>query len=71
MVFPGEGFDPEQTLQAVQQENCTALYGVPTMFIAQLAHPRFASYDLSSLSTGIIAQRPMPQNRREKVTKVD
>jgi fatty-acyl-CoA synthase len=60
MVYPGEGFDPLATLQAVAQERCTALYGVPTMFIAELNHPEFATFDLSSLRTGIMAGSPCP-----------
>ncbi|WP_439639294.1 AMP-binding protein [Nevskia sp.] len=60
MVYPGEAFDPLATLQAVAAERCTALYGVPTMFIAQLDHPSFASHDLSSLRTGIMAGSPCP-----------
>ncbi|MBV9537414.1 MAG: AMP-binding protein [Acidisphaera sp.] len=60
MVLPGEGFDPLATLQAVAAERCTALYGVPTMFIAQMDHPRFAEFDLSSLRTGIMAGAPCP-----------
>ncbi len=60
MVYPGEAFDPLTTLQAVAAEHCTALYGVPTMFIAQLDHPRFAEFDLSSLRTGIMAGSPCP-----------
>jgi fatty-acyl-CoA synthase len=60
MVFPGEGFEPLATLQAVAEERCTALYGVPTMFIAQLEHPEFASFDLSSLRTGMMAGSPCP-----------
>ena len=68
MVFPGEGFDPQQTLQAVQQEQCTALYGVPSMFIALLAHPQFDEYDLSSLSKGIMAGSPCPQQIMEKAS---
>ena len=58
MVIPAPGFDPKATLEAVQQERCTSLYGVPTMFIAELNHPDFASYDLSSLRTGIMAGSP-------------
>src|SRR5206468_7169631 len=54
MVFPGEGFDPLATLQAVAEERCTALHGVPTMFIAQLDHPEFSRFDLSLLRTGIM-----------------
>ncbi len=60
MVFPGEGFDPLTTLQTVAAERCTALYGVPTMFIAQMDHPDFAKYDVSSLRTGIMAGSPCP-----------
>jgi fatty-acyl-CoA synthase len=60
IVLPAPSFDPAATLQAVQDERCTSLYGVPTMFIAQLAHPDFASYDLSSLRTGIMAGSPCP-----------
>ena len=60
MVFPGEGFDALAVLQTVAEERCTALYGVPTMFIAEMAHPDFASYDLSSLRTGIMAGSPCP-----------
>jgi fatty-acyl-CoA synthase len=60
MVIPAAAFDPEATLSAVQEEKCTALYGVPTMFIAQLEHPRFGEYDLSSLRTGIMAGSPCP-----------
>jgi fatty-acyl-CoA synthase len=60
MVFPGEGFDPLATLQTVAEERCTALHGVPTMFIAELDHPDFASFDLSSLRTGIMAGAPCP-----------
>ena len=60
MVFPGEAFDPQQTLQTVQDERCTALHGVPTMFITELDHPNFSSFDLSSLRTGIMAGAPCP-----------
>jgi fatty-acyl-CoA synthase len=60
MVYPGEGFDPLATLETVQAEGCTALYGVPTMFIAQLDHPEFARFDLRSLRTGIMAGAPCP-----------
>jgi fatty-acyl-CoA synthase len=59
-VFPGEAFDPLSTLEAVSAERCTALYGVPTMFIAELEHPRFREFDLSSLRTGIMAGSPCP-----------
>ncbi|MFL5331978.1 MAG: AMP-binding protein, partial [Geminicoccaceae bacterium] len=60
MVYPGEGFDPLATLETVQAEGCTALYGVPTMFIAELDHPEFARFDLRSLRTGIMAGAPCP-----------
>jgi fatty-acyl-CoA synthase len=60
MVYPAEAFDPLATLQAVSEERCTALYGVPTMFIAQLDHPEFARFDLKSLRTGIMAGSPCP-----------
>jgi fatty-acyl-CoA synthase len=60
MVFPGEGFDPLAVLRTVAEERCTALYGVPTMFIAEMSHPDFAKYDLSSLRTGIMAGSPCP-----------
>ncbi len=60
MVVPGEGFDPLATLEAVAAERCTGLHGVPTMFIAELEHPRFAEFDLSSLRTGIMAGSPCP-----------
>ena len=60
MVYPGEGFDAEATLKAVEQERCTALYGVPTMFIAELARPDFDHFDLSSLRTGVMAGSPCP-----------
>ncbi|RPI20829.1 MAG: AMP-binding protein, partial [Actinobacteria bacterium] len=54
IVIPAEAFDPEAVLQAVEMERCTALYGVPTMFIAELAHPAFERFDLSSLRTGVM-----------------
>jgi fatty-acyl-CoA synthase len=60
MVYPGEGFDPLATLRTVEQEKCTTLYGVPTMFIAELDHPEFAKFDLSSLRTGMMAGAPCP-----------
>ena len=60
MVIPNDGFDPKLTLQAVQEEKCTALYGVPTMFIAELDHPEFGKFDLSSLRTGIMAGASCP-----------
>ncbi|HTF60211.1 MAG TPA: AMP-binding protein, partial [Actinomycetes bacterium] len=60
MVYPAEAFEPEATLAAVQAERCTSLYGVPTMFIAELEDPRFGDFDLSSLRTGIMAGSPCP-----------
>ena len=60
MIFPGEGFDPLAVLQTVAEERCTSLYGVPTMFIAEMGHPDFAQYDLSSLRTGMMAGSPCP-----------
>ena len=60
MVYPSEAFDPLATLQAVAEERCVALYGVPTMFIAQLDHPQFDTFDLSHLRTGIMAGSPCP-----------
>jgi fatty-acyl-CoA synthase len=60
MVYPGEGFDPLATLRTIEQEKCTTLYGVPTMFIAELDHPEFASFNLKSLRTGIMAGAPCP-----------
>ncbi len=60
MVFPGEAFDALATMQAVSEERCTALHGVPTMFIAQLDHPEFSRFDFSTLRTGIMAGAPCP-----------
>ncbi|MEZ5217075.1 MAG: AMP-binding protein [Ilumatobacteraceae bacterium] len=60
MIYPAPSFEPEATLRTVQDERCTSLYGVPTMFIAQLGHPDFSTYDLSSLRTGIMAGSPCP-----------
>jgi fatty-acyl-CoA synthase len=60
MVYPAEMFNPEDTLRACAQERCTSLYGVPTMFIAELEHPRFSEFDLGSLRTGIMAGSPCP-----------
>ncbi len=61
MVFPNDAYDPESTLQAVQEERCTALHGVPTMFVTELDHPRFGEFDVSSLRTGLIAGAPCPE----------
>jgi fatty-acyl-CoA synthase len=60
MVIPSEYFEPLKALEAVQQEKCTALHGVPTMFIAQLGHDRFSEFDLKSLRTGMMAGSPCP-----------
>ena len=60
MVYPAESFEPLATLEAIAGERCTSIYGVPTMFIAQLEHPRFAEFDLTSLRTGIMAGAPCP-----------
>ncbi|SFE14216.1 AMP-binding protein [Blastococcus tunisiensis] len=67
MVIPAPGFDPALTLRAVQEERCTSLYGVPTMFIAELGLPDFADYDLSSLRTGIMAGSPCPVEVMKRV----
>jgi fatty-acyl-CoA synthase len=67
MVIPAPAFDPAATLQAVADERCTSLYGVPTMFIAELDHPDFASYDLTSLRTGIMAGSPCPVEVMKRV----
>ncbi len=69
MVVPGPGFDPEATLHAVAAERCTSLYGVPTMFIAELNDPDFESYDLSSLRTGIMAGSPCPVEVMKQVVE--
>jgi fatty-acyl-CoA synthase len=60
MVYPSEGFDPLAALETIEAERCTALYGVPTMFIAQLDHPDFGRFDLKSLRTGMMAGSPCP-----------
>jgi len=60
MVVPADAFDPLATLETIAAERCTSLYGVPTMFIAQLSHPRFSEFDLTSLRTGIMAGSPCP-----------
>ncbi len=70
MVIPAPAFDPEATLKACAQERCTSLYGVPTMFIAQLDHPRFADYDLTSLRTGIMAGSPCPVEVMKRVMEL-
>jgi fatty-acyl-CoA synthase len=67
MVVPAPSFEPEATLRAVAEERCTSLYGVPTMFIAALEHPRFAEFDLTSLRTGIMAGSPCPTEVMKRV----
>jgi len=67
MVYPGEGFDAGAVLATVQAERCTALHGVPTMFIAMLDHPGFASFDLHTLRTGIMAGSPCPKEVMQRV----
>jgi fatty-acyl-CoA synthase len=67
MVIPAPGFDPAATLRATADEKCTSLYGVPTMFIAEWALPDFASYDLSSVRTGIMAGSPCPATMMTKL----
>ncbi|MGB5499249.1 MAG: AMP-binding protein [Maribacter sp.] len=67
MIYPSEGFKPLAVLQAVEREKATALYGVPTMFIAELEHPEFNNFDLSSLRTGIMAGAPCPVEVMKKV----
>jgi fatty-acyl-CoA synthase len=68
MVYPAEAFDPEATLEACARERCTSLYGVPTMFIAELGHPRFAEFDLVTLRTGIMAGSPCPVEVMKRVS---
>ena len=69
IVIPAQGFDPVATLDAVHQERCTSLYGVPTMFIAELSLPEFPSYDLTSLRTGIMAGSPCPIDVMRRVVE--
>jgi fatty-acyl-CoA synthase len=67
MVYPAETFDAEASLEACAQERCTSLYGVPTMFIAELGHERFSEFDLGSLRTGIMAGSPCPTEVMKRV----
>ena len=67
MVVPGESYEPLAVMETVQAERCTSLYGVPTMFIGELDHPRFADFDCSSLRTGIMAGSPCPVEVMRKV----
>jgi fatty-acyl-CoA synthase len=66
-VFPGEGFDPGETLAALAAERCAAVHGVPTMFAAMLDYPDFARFDLSALRTGIMAGAPCPEPLMRRV----
>ena len=70
MVIPGEAFEPVAVMETVQKERCTSLYGVPTMFIGELDHPRFKEFDFSSLRTGIMAGSPCPVEVMKKVQTV-
>jgi fatty-acyl-CoA synthase len=67
MVIPAEAFDPVMTMDTVERERCTSLYGVPTMFIAELEHPRFKEFNFSTLRTGIMAGSPCPVEVMKKV----
>ena len=69
MIYPAETFDPRCTLKTIQEERATAVYGVPTMFIAELDHPEFSSYDLSTLRTGIMAGSPCPIELMKRVVR--
>jgi fatty-acyl-CoA synthase len=66
-VYPSDAFDPLLTLQTVQEEKCTALHGVPTMFVTELDHPQFNQFDLSSLRTGVMAGAPCPVEVMKRV----
>jgi fatty-acyl-CoA synthase len=70
MVVPAEAYDPVATMETVQKERCTSLYGVPTMFIGELEHPRFKDFDFSTLRTGIMAGSPCPVEVMKKVQTV-
>jgi fatty-acyl-CoA synthase len=67
MVIPGEAYEPQAVMETVQAERCTSLYGVPTMFIGELEHPRFPEFDFSTLRTGIMAGSPCPVEVMKKV----
>jgi fatty-acyl-CoA synthase len=69
VVVPSESFDPLAVLETVQAERCTSLYGVPTMFIAELDHPRFTEFDLSSLRTGVVAGAPCPVEVMKRIVE--
>src|SRR5260370_39244564 len=68
-AVPAEFFDPLETLRAAAEERCPALHGVPTMFIAELEHPEFASFDLTTLRTGIMAGSPCPIEIMKRVVR--
>ena len=70
LVYPSEAFEPVAVLQSVHKDRCTALYGVPTMFIAELEHPEFQRFDMSSLRTGVMAGSPCPVAIMKRVTEV-
>ena len=70
MVIPGEAYDPVTVMETVQKERCTSLYGVPTMFIGELEHPRFNEFDFSTLRTGIMAGSPCPVEVMKKVQTI-
>jgi len=70
MVIPGEAYDPVAVMETVQKERCTSLYGVPTMFIGELEHPRFKEFDFSTLRTGIMAGSPCPVEVMKKVQTI-
>jgi fatty-acyl-CoA synthase len=70
MVIPGEAYDPLAVMETVQKERCTSLYGVPTMFIGELEHPRFKEFDFTSLRTGIMAGSPCPVEVMKKVQTI-
>ncbi|ALM81989.1 AMP-binding protein [Bordetella sp. N] len=69
IIYPNDGFDPLTVLETVQAEKCTGLHGVPTMFIAELDHPRFKDFDLSTLRTGIMAGSPCPTEVMKRVVE--
>ena len=69
MVIPAESFDPWTTLKTIEEEGCTAVYGVPTMFIRELEHPEFPSVDLGTLRTGIMAGSPCPIELMKQVVE--
>ena len=69
MIFPGEAFEPLAVLETVEVERCTTLYGVPTMFVAELDHPEFERFDLTSLRTGIMAGAPCPIEVMKRVNQ--